>query len=368
MLINKWKLEPDALPEKTLNYLASNYELGQIIFFDIETTGFSAKSSYCYLIGCLYYHDESFHMIQWFSENEKEELKVLLNFLDFIQPYQLLFHFNGNRFDIPYLEQRLSIHKLPIPFDQFENIDIYQSVYFCKSLLQLENLKQKTVEQFLEYDRTDPFTGKELINIYLDYRDNPSTEKFKAILLHNREDLIGLFYLVPMLHYQNIFYRNYTLENCEVNRFKSSSDEWSLELIITATLPSSVPKKISYWWHDIYFTCYQNKLIIKIPVLVDELKYFYPNYKDYYYLPEEDLCIHKSVASYVDKNYRMKAKASTCYNKKTGEFLPQFEEVFTPYFKINYFDKITYFELTDTFLKESVAVEKYVNHILTVLK
>ena len=42
----------------------------------------------------------------------------------------------------------------------------------------------------------------------------------------------------------------------------------------------------------------------------DTLKYFYDNYKDYFYLPKEDTAIHKSVATYVDKDFRQKAKTA----------------------------------------------------------
>lgn len=52
------------------------------------------------------------------------------------------------------------------------------------------------------------------------------------------------------------------------------------------------------------------------------LKYFFQDYKNYYYLPAEDQAIHKSVAAYMDKKNRWPAKASTCYIKKSGNFLP----------------------------------------------
>ena len=82
------------------------------------------------------------------------------------------------------------------------------------------------------------------------------------------------------------------------------------------------------------------------------LNIFNPDYKNYYYLPGEDRSIHKSVAFYVDKDFRTKAKAANCYSKKSGIFLPQYEEIINPYFKIDYYDKITYFECSQDFLAD----------------
>ena len=52
------------------------------------------------------------------------------------------------------------------------------------------------------------------------------------------------------------------------------------------------------------------------------------------------MAIHKSVASFVDKGYRENAKASTCYSRKEGEFLPQYHTIMNPEFKKEYKDKM----------------------------
>jgi hypothetical protein len=83
----------------------------------------------------------------------------------------------------------------------------------------------------------------------------------------------------------------------------------------------------------------------------------------------EDTAIHKSVAFYVDKEFRTKAKAANCYSKKSGRFLPQYNETFEPFFKIEFFDKHSYFELTDECMSKPDFLEKYIppllNHILS---
>ena len=58
-----------------------------------------------------------------------------------------------------------------------------------------------------------------------------------------------------------------------------------------------------------------NILTLGISLAEGELKRFYSNYKDYYYLIYEDTAIHKSVGEYVDRAARRKATAKTCSYK-----------------------------------------------------
>ena len=43
--------------------------LEQILFLDIETTGFTARTSYLYLIGCAYYKEGCWYTRQWFAQS-----------------------------------------------------------------------------------------------------------------------------------------------------------------------------------------------------------------------------------------------------------------------------------------------------------
>ena len=92
------------------NYNNKDIDLTAGIFFDIETTGFSAKHTTLYLIGVCYYDiaDNQYHSVQWFAENKTEEVMIIKNFFEFISGYKTLIHFNGNGFDIPYIIQKWS--------------------------------------------------------------------------------------------------------------------------------------------------------------------------------------------------------------------------------------------------------------------
>ena len=42
--------------------------LKDLLFFDIETTGFSGETSQLYLIGCTYFDGFGWKLIQWFAD------------------------------------------------------------------------------------------------------------------------------------------------------------------------------------------------------------------------------------------------------------------------------------------------------------
>ena len=74
--------------------------------------------------------------------------------------------------------------------------------------------------------------------------------------------------------------------------------------------------------------------------------------------------MHKSVSSYIDKKYRQPAKASNCYVHKTGQFLMQYSNIITPFFKRKYNDDFSYFELNDSFINSPDKITDYVKDIL----
>ena len=62
----------------------------RLLFFDIETTGLSAKRDLVYLIGCVYFRDGGWHLRQWFSDSAEAEKEVLLHFFLFASRFSML--------------------------------------------------------------------------------------------------------------------------------------------------------------------------------------------------------------------------------------------------------------------------------------
>ena len=158
------------LDEITLKYPLENIApLKDILFLDIETTGFTAKNSKLYLIGCVYYKEDSFNTIQFFAEDYSDEKELLDEFFKFMKDFKVIIQFNGNNFDIPYILGKCAEFNLEYNFDTCVGIDLYKRISPYKAFLKLENCKQKTIEKFLKIDREDIYSGGDLIGIYNEY-------------------------------------------------------------------------------------------------------------------------------------------------------------------------------------------------------
>lgn len=358
------------ISEETIENFSISYPLNRlaplerVLFIDIETTGFAARSSYLYLVGCAYFLAGKWRTIQWMAENYDQEADILKAFFEFAKPYRYLVHFNGNNFDLPFMTQKCIQHSLPCSFDKFQGIDLYKRIAPYKFFLKLPNCKQKTLEQFLSIDRKDVFSGGELIGIYHDYVKNPAEFSENALFLHNADDLKGMLETLPMLAYYDLFNQPVRARKVQANSYRDINGGKRRELIITLNLDQALPKSVLSNVGGCYFRGEGNEATLKIPIYEEELKFFYSNYQDYYYLPTEDVALHKSVAGFVDKEHRIPASAANCYTRKYSTYLPQWDVLFEPFFKRDYKSRELFFELTEELKRNRQAFSDYAGHVL----
>lgn len=360
MRTEKWKLE-----NFTINYpLEELAPMEKILFVDIETTGFTARSSCLYLIGTAYYSSGCWYILQWFADTYEEEKEVLHAFFSFASSYTHLVHFNGNNFDLPYLLQKCAQYELPYNFDSFEGIDLYKRVSPYKFFLNVPNCKQKTLEAFMGINRQDKYNGGELITVYHRYVKQPVDSDYRMLLLHNSDDMKGMLQLTSLLAYYDLFNEPLRAKKVQANFYQDYHGNNRHELLMKIELSHTLPKTLSTFSNGCYFSAEGKEGILKVPLYDEEMKYFYSNYKDYYYLPMEDVAIHKSVATFVDKAHRTQASASNCYTRKYSSYLPQWDVLIEPFFKREYKSKELFFELTDERKKDRKLFAQYASYIL----
>lgn len=335
-----------------------------LVFFDIETTGFSADYHTVYLIGCIFLKQEELHLVQWFADTKEAEADVLTAFFAFLKNFRTLIHFNGDMFDIPFLTKRAKALKLDVSFDGIESIDLFRRIKPFKKLFGLPDMKQKTIERFLKISREDLYGGGELISVYQDYLKTGDKEEKHLLLLHNEDDLKGMPSLLPILFYPDFFSQDFTL--CSVR--EASGETERLILSLSGDPETLLPVPVSASLPDYAFRADKDRMELSIRVYQGTFKYYYPNYKDYYYLIYEDTAIHKSVGEFVDKTARVKATKETCYTKKDGTFLPQPAHIFEPEFQLSCKDKTGFFEATETSFSDSGKLNEYIQAVLSMFR
>ena len=354
--------------EKTLNIASENItRISSILpcstekacFFDIETTGLSPKVSSLYLIGAVTLVEGKAQLIQFFADDYKSEDALLIAFSEMLNSCSHVIHYNGSTFDVPYLEKKYAEHHLPSPFISTESIDIYKKVRSFhgkkqgkntpSSYFRAPNLKLTTMEKLLGFDRGEDISGKDCIKLYSEYmqhkfahNDSEADRLFAAMLSHNHDDLVGTVLCTQLLMYtchlsgtltakttENSYTLTDTLPNSLTYPFKL---EYDIPLYETAgTNPADAPEvspssdgtaDTSTSHISARIVCEDTDLTLTLPIICDILYHFFPDYKNYFYLPDEDMAIHKSVGTYVDKAHREPATAKNCYTKKAGHFLP----------------------------------------------
>ena len=291
------------------------------LLFDIETTGLSADTSYLYLIGAICLEGNEPTLIQWFCDEYSEEKEVLASFRDFVKNYPRLVHYNGTGFDIPYLNKKFKRHCLSYAIDGEGTLDIYKILLPFKKHTTFPDFKQKTLEQCAGFTREDTFSGGDLTEVYAAYAGKyrlatltGKTEESDALrhvmLLHNHDDLVGLFYL----------YNKTRLPDFWTGTLQPSVIKLEQGLLYTFDFPL-LPFPLSLMQNDCIFTVTEKETDLLLPFYFGDLKYFFKDYKNYYYLKYEDTAVHVSVAEWVDKDAKEKCKPATAYQKKNGTFL-----------------------------------------------
>ena len=331
---NKYNLD-------NISYAVDKYFDNNTLFFDIECTGLSPRKSYIYLIGYATRDENVVTITQLLASNEAEEIEIIQEFENVISNYDNLLGFNSTRFDESFIVERCRKYNFTTKIKSKKHFDMYLQTTKSRCLLDLPNYKQKTIEQFLGLNRDDRYNGGELIPVYQRYSLTGDLESKNLILLHNFEDVKGMIYITDILSYPDLLNSDiqYVTHQCE--------DKLRAELQTDIMLPNPINKQREYGLYIIK----DNRIYVTLNLFEGELYTFLPDYKNYYYLINEDMIIPKSIGESIDKNCRRPAKKADCKVKKEGQFLALPEKIdigmSTRIFKLSYESKEAYVDIAD---------------------
>ena len=159
--------------------------------------------------------------------------------------------------------------------------------------------------------------------MYHEYVKTGDARLEHLLLLHNEEDVTGMLQLLPILSYAGLANGDeMSIQLTEEAPSVIAGNDAS-ELLMSFRLKEFYPSRVQFQTAEGWYGILQDHALrMRIPLMRGELRYYLPDPANYYYLPEEDTAIHKSVGEFVDKAYRRQATEKTCYIKKKGCFLP----------------------------------------------
>lgn len=291
----------------------------ELFFADIETTGLSSSKNKIYCIGTAQIRKNSGQIVQFFAEQSEEEPEILKQFSDFFltDPDRHIITYNGASFDLPFLKQRYAYWNIPFPLEHTKHTDLYQQSRRLQPLLQLNYMKQKDLELFLNINRDDRYNGGELIRIYKKYEKTKDPELLQLLKLHNLDDMKGLCALTAIKPYIELTEGKFTINH--IDFFEEQNNLFaSFEIAFENPLVSSITKVAE---NGVLIALRSKTGIIRLPVFHTTLKLFLTDYKNYFYLPQEHTVIHKSVGQFVDSAHRIPATRENCFLQKEGFFI-----------------------------------------------
>jgi len=169
-----------------------------ILYMDTETTGLAGGTgTYAFMIGVGYFEENGFRIEQFFLEDLDGEEALLRTFERRARKFQCLVTFNGRAYDVPLLNSRFVLSRLPAPFPGMQHIDLLPP---SRRLFRrhLDNCRLVTLEDEVLGARRDgdDIPGALIPGVYFDYLKTGDGAALGPIFDHNRDDILSMVSLL----------------------------------------------------------------------------------------------------------------------------------------------------------------------------
>jgi uncharacterized protein YprB with RNaseH-like and TPR domain len=174
--------------------------LGDLVFFDTETTGLGGSGTVAFLIGCGSLTADGFEVRQYLLQDYSDEAALLEKVLEELSAEKTLVTYNGAAFDLPVVRDRFIINRVARAIPASGHIDL---LHAARRLYRrrLGDCSLTNVErELLGFHRTDDIPGYLVPSVYFDWLSEESTELLDGVLEHNRQDIVSLYLLLSRIH------------------------------------------------------------------------------------------------------------------------------------------------------------------------
>jgi uncharacterized protein YprB with RNaseH-like and TPR domain len=174
--------------------------LGGAAFVDVETTGLvGGTGTYVFLVGLGTFEDGAFHLRQFFLADLPGERAMLAAVAEALTGCRALVSFNGRQFDLPLLETRFTLSRLPALPPGLPHLDL---LYPARRLYRrrLPSCRLVSLEEaLLGLEREDDIPGWAIPALYFDYVRRGEAGPLRTVFRHNALDILSLVALLAHL-------------------------------------------------------------------------------------------------------------------------------------------------------------------------
>ncbi len=187
-----WEMRRETLALMSRAEVPEPFDPKKILYLDTETTGLGGSGTVAFLVGLGYLTDEGFEVHQYLMRDYDEEPYLLRHVEEEIRKRELLCTFNGTSFDVPLLESRFRMNRLPPACLDLPHVDL---LHLARRLWKLRlgrcNLG-RLEEVILHRPREEDLPGSEVPARYFAYLRTKREELLQDILDHNAQDIASL--------------------------------------------------------------------------------------------------------------------------------------------------------------------------------
>ena len=168
----------------------------RVLYLDIETCGLTAAP--VFLVGLGHVGDGNLVFRQLFARDYAEERALLCELARIAREHDFLVTFNGKAFDIPFLRDRATLHRLEAPI-HLPHLDLlWMARRRWKRML--PDCKLKTIEwRVLRKRRAGDVGGSEIPGLYHDYVKRGEAHRLIPVFHHNMLDVVSMIELTPAI-------------------------------------------------------------------------------------------------------------------------------------------------------------------------
>jgi hypothetical protein len=191
----------DAAPEalRLLLGTAAAPHPSRLAFFDIETTGLSGGTgTYVVLAGLGTYEETepgcppAFRMRQYFLADLAHEQAMLSMLAADTARFDGLVTYNGRSFDVPFVETRLTLARVPSPYPRLAHFDLLHPVRRLYRHRMPGCRLAEAERRLLKIERADDVPGWLIPQLYFDYLRAGRASPLRGVFRHNAEDVLSL--------------------------------------------------------------------------------------------------------------------------------------------------------------------------------